>query len=200
MRRTPRSTAFVVVIASISLLAACSGDDKNVSTGSVTTTTSERTTTTSAPCTSADATTDAKTGGTTVMDVSLLTDVRTGRQPCTDRVTFEFRDGVPPEYRIEYESGPFSFGESGMPVTIQGSAFLVVVFPHSSGVDLTDPAATVTYTGPDSIIPTGLTHVAEVRKIEDFEAVLRWVIGLDSTRPFTVGVLDGPPRVYIDFS
>ncbi len=182
------------------LLAACAGDDNKIGTGSVTTTTNEATTTTSAPCTSTDATPDAKSGGTSVMNASLLTDVRTGRQPCADRVTFEFRDGAPPEYRIEYQSGPFFFGESGMPVTIQGSAFLVVTFPHSSGVDLTDPAATVTYTGPDSIVPTGLTHVAEVRKIEDFEAVLRWVIGLDSVRPFTVNVLDGPPRVYIDFS
>lgn len=184
----------------MSLLAACSSDDNKIGTGSGTTTTNEATTTTSPPCTSTDATPDAKTGGTTVMDVSLLTDLRTGRQPCSDRVTFEFRDGAPPEYRVEYESGPFSFGESGMPVTIQGSAFLVVTFPHSSGVDLTDPAATATYTGPDSILPTGLTHVAEVRKIEDFEAVLRWVIGVDSARPFTVNVLDGPPRVYIDFS
>ncbi len=200
MRQTPRATAFVVVVMSMSLLVACSGDAKFVSTGSVTTTTNEPTTTTSVPCSSTDATTDAKTGGSTVMDVSLLTDVRTGLQPCSDRVTFEFRNGVTPEYRIEYESGPFSFGESGMPVTIQGSAFLVVVFPHASGFDLTDPAATASYTGPESIIPTGLTHVAEVRRIEDFEAVLRWVIGLDTARPFTVGVLDGPPRVYLDFS
>lgn len=182
----------------MSLLAACSGDDNNVSTGGATTTTNEGTTTSSGPCTLADATPDAKTGGTASSVVSLLTAVRTGSQPCADRVTFEFRDGAVPEYRIEYQSGPFEFGESGMPLTVQGNAFLVVVFPHSSGVDLTDPAATPTYTGPDSIIPTGLAHVREVRKIEDFEAVLRWVIGLDSARPFTVGVLDGPPRVYID--
>ena len=201
MRRTPRATALTAVaLVLMSILAACSGDGGKVDAGSGTTTTTGATTNTTAPCTPTDATTDATTGGTTVMNVSLLTEVRAGSQPCTDRVTFEFRDGAPPEYRIEYQPGPFSFGESGMPVTIQGSAFLVVVFPHSSGVDLTDPAATATYTGPDSIVPTGLAHVAEVRKIEDFEAVLQWVIGLDSTRPFTVGVLDGPPRVYIDFS
>lgn len=199
MRRTTRTPAFVaVLVASVSLLAACSGDDNNVSTGGATTTTNEGTTTSSGPCTLADATPDAKTGGTASSVVSLLTAVRTGSQPCADRVVFELRDGAAPEYRIEYQSGPFTVGESGMPLTVQGSAFLVVQFPHSSGVDLTDPVATPTYTGPDSIIPTGLARVREVRKIEDFEAVLRWVIGLDSARPFTVGVLDGPPRVYID--
>lgn len=182
----------------MSLLAACSGDDNKVSTGDATTTSSEAATTTAA-CTLDTATTDAQTGGTLGTDVSLLTAVRTGLQPCSDRVTFEFRDGAAPQYVIEYRPGPFSFGESEMPLTLQGSAYLVVQFPHASGVDLSDPAATPTYTGPDSIIPTGLTHVREVRKIEDFEAVLQWVIGLDSTRPFTVGVLDGPPRVYIDF-
>jgi hypothetical protein len=198
-RSTVMASLIAVIITSASLLSACSGDEKQVSTGSPTTT-SEATTTSTVSCDAADATADAKTGGTTVAEPSLLTAVRTGRQPCSDRVTFEFRDGSPPEYRIEYESGPFTFGESGLPLTIQGNAFLVVAFPHASGVDLSEPAAPVTYTGPDSIIPDGLAHVAEVRKLEDFEAVLQWVIGLDSTRPFTVRVLDGPPRVYIDFS
>lgn len=200
MRRTTRSSALAaLVVSAVSLLGACSGDDNKVSTADATTTSSEATTTTAA-CALDGATTDAQTGGTLGTEVSLLTEVRTGLQPCSDRVTFEFRDGAPPQYVIEYRPGPFSFGESGMPLTVQGSAYLLVQFPHASGVDLNDPAATPTYTGPDSIIPTGLTHVREVRKIEDFEAVLQWVIGLDSTRPFAVGVLDGPPRVYIDFS
>src|SRR5205814_3586072 len=62
-----------------------------------------------------------------------------------------------------YQTGPFTFGESGQPVTVQGSAFLVVHFPHASGVDLTNPSADPTYTGPASIIPSGLAHVREVR-------------------------------------
>jgi hypothetical protein len=128
----------------------------------------------------------------------LHTDVRTGRQPCADRVVFEFRDGAAPAYTAEYRTGPFTFGESGLPITIQGSAFIVITFPHASGVDLSQPTAPQTYTGPESIVPTGLTHVREVRRLEDFEAVLVWVIGLDATRPFTVGTLTGPPRVYLD--
>jgi hypothetical protein len=187
-----------IVVASGALLAACGSDKSSVSTGDATTTTQEATTTSSGPCALTGADNGSHAGGTASSDVSLLTAVRTGSQPCSDRVTFEFRDGQAPEYTIEYQTGPFELGESGMPLNVQGSAFLVVTFPHSSGVDLTSPNADPTYTGPDSIVPSGLAHVREVRKLEDFEAVLKWVIGLDATRPFTVGVLSGPPRVYID--
>lgn len=181
----------------VALLSACDGDGKSVSTSGTTTTSEEVTTTSSGPCTLAAATTDAKTG-TGPDTVSLHTDVRTGQQPCADRVVFEFRDGAAPAYDIEYEPGPFTFGESGEPLTVQGGAFLVIRFPHASGVDLSSVDATQTYTGPESIVPSDLTRVREVRRLEDFEAVLVWVIGIDTTRPFTVGTLTGPPRVYVD--
>jgi hypothetical protein len=198
--RSPRSLVVIVALAAgASLLAACGGDTNNVSTSPVTTTSSAAatTTTTTGPCTVPDVSTDSKTG-TGPTDVALLTDVRSGSQPCADRVTFEFRDGAAPAYTVEYQPGPFSLGESGQSLTIDGTAFLVVTFPHAAGVDLTDPAAPSTYTGPESIHPTGLTHVREIRRLEDFEGVLKWVIGLDGTRPFTVATLDGPPRVYLD--
>jgi hypothetical protein len=177
---------------------ACGGDGKKVSTEGTTTSTSDAsTTTTSGPCTLPGASTDPKTASGPER-ISLHTDVRTGRQPCADRVVFDFRDGAAPEYRVEYRSGPFFYGESDQPVTVQGSAFLVVTFPRASGVDLSQPTAPQTYTGPDSIVPTGLSAVREIRRLSDFEAVLVWVIGVDATRPFTVGQLTGPPRVYID--
>ena len=193
-----KKSAFLVaaVLAAV-VLASCNGDDPKVSTGGTTTSSSEATTTSSGLCSLAGATTDAKTGAGPDT-VSLHTDLRTGSQECADRVVFEFRDGAAPAYTVEYRSGPFTFGESGMPLTVRGSSFLVITFPHASGVDLSDPSAPQTYTGPESIVPTGLAHVREVRRLEDFEAVLVWVIGLDSTRPFTVGALTGPPRVYID--
>jgi hypothetical protein len=198
MKPGARATSFAVAVALLAvLLASCGGDGAKVSTGGTTTSSSEATTTTSGPCSLAGASTDAKTG-TGPDTVSLHIDLRTGREVCADRVVFEFRDGAAPASTVEYRSGPFTLGESGLPLTVQGSSFLVVTFPHASGVDLTDPSAPQTYTGPESISPSGLTHVREVRRLEDFEAVLVWVIGLDSTRPFTVGTLTGPPRVYID--
>jgi hypothetical protein len=193
-RVTVLCAAAVLVVA---LLAACSDDGDGVSTQGATTTTTSGPTT-SAGCALTDASTDAKSGTSTADAVALLTAVRTGTQPCADRIVFEFRDGPPPAYSIEYEPGPFTHGESGQPLDVQGSAFLVVRFPHASGVDLSNPAATLTYTGPESIVPTGLVHVREVRRLEDFEAVLVWVIGVDGTRPFTVGTLEGPPRLYLD--
>ena len=79
-----------------------------------------------------------------------------------------------------------------------GPPILVVRLAPASGVDLSTPDAAPTYTGPASIVPSGLAHVREIRRIEDFEANLVWVIGLDAQRPFEVGTLTGPPRVYID--
>ena len=40
----------------------------------------------------------------------------------------------------------------------------------------------------------------EIRLLEDFEAVMVWVIGLDSVRPFTAATLTGPSRVYVDLA
>ena len=186
-----------VTVGMTGAIAACNGDDPKVSSGGTNTSSSEPATTTTGPCTLTGASTDAKTG-TGPDTLSLHTDVRTGLQRCADRVVFEFQDDAAPAYTVEYRSGPFTFGESGLPITIQGSSFIVVTFPYASGVDLNQPTAPQTYTGPESIVPTGLTHVREVRRLEDFEAVLVWVIGVDTTRPFSVGALTEPPRVYID--
>jgi hypothetical protein len=193
--------ALVAVLLVSSLLAGCAGDDEpQVSSQTTTTGAPADTTTTTAACSTSGVNTDLKTAngdGT----VALLTDVRTGRQPCADRVVFDFRAGTRPSYTVEYQTGPtFALGESDQTINVEGSAFLVVRFEPGSGVDLSGPQFVETYTGPESIHPTGLTHVQEIRRIEDFEAVLIWVIGLDATRPFSVGVLDGPPRVYVDIS
>jgi hypothetical protein len=40
--------------------------------------------------------------------------------------------------------------------------------------------------------------VRELQQVEDFEAVLVWVIGLDRYRSFDVHQLDGPDRLVID--
>ena len=191
----------IALLTSASLLAGCTGDDKpQVSTQTTTTEASAETTTSTSACSVSGVNTDQKTAngdGT----IALLTDVRSGRQPCADRVVFDFRAGTRPSYTVEYQTGPtFALGESEQTVTVEGSAFLVVRFEPGAGVDLSGPQFVETYTGPASIHPTGLSHVREIRRIEDFEAVLIWVIGLDTTRPFSVGVLDGPPRVYVDIS
>lgn len=190
--------AFVVACAFA--LGACSGDDADVrtegTTSSSSTTSATATTDPSASCALPGADTNAKSG---VGDANLayLTDVRFGRQTCADRVVFEFREGAP-GFSFEYQPGPFTFGESGEPIVIAGSSYLVVRLAPAAGVDLAQPDAPATYDGPAQIMPQGLVHVREIRRLSDFEGEILWVIGLDGTRPFTTAALSGPARVYVD--
>ncbi|GIU87154.1 MAG: hypothetical protein KatS3mg009_1669 [Acidimicrobiia bacterium] len=52
-----------------------------------------------------------------------------------DRVEFVFRDAVP-GYRVEYQPGPFTRDASGEPVTVAGTAFLVVRLEPAYTYDL----------------------------------------------------------------
>jgi hypothetical protein len=185
-------------------IVACGGDsDSEVRTQGTASSTTDPTSTGStggssgtASCTLPGANTDAKTSSGSA-GVGLLTDVRVGTQPCADRVVFDFR-AEGPGYSFQYEPGPFTFGESGQPITIDGSAFLVVRLAPAAGSDLDAPGAPATYTGPQSIKPQGLSHVREIRELSDFEGQVAWVIGLDSKRPFTAASLTGPSRIYVD--
>lgn len=200
--RSPRVILGAFALVATVVLTGCGGGDSEVSTEATTTSTSSAATTTSgaSACAVPGATTDAKTSPAAPdVPAALLTDVRAGRQPCADRIVFEFGNQAP-GITVEYQPGPFTVGESGEPVTIEGSAFLVVQLEPASGFDLSQPDAPQTYSGPDRITPGGLTHVREIRKLSDFEAHLTWVIGVDSARPFTVATLTGPARVYIDLA
>jgi hypothetical protein len=125
--------------------------------------------------------------------VAALTSVRTGAHDCYERVTFVFREDNAPQYAVRPAEPPFA-GPSGEPIPVAGSSFLLVHFETAyaryPGVD--------GYDGPNSIVPPGFQAIREVRLIEDFEAVVNFVIGLDAERPFRVGTLTDPPRVYVD--
>jgi hypothetical protein len=194
-------TLGVFLVACASTLVACGGDDSAVRTDDTTTSSSSSsstttTTATNATCTLPGADVNPKSGAA-ASNLALLTDVRYGRQPCADRVVFDFREGAP-GYSFEYRPGPFTFGESGEPVTIAGSAFVLVRFSPASGVDLSQPDIPATYTGPATITPQGLVYVREIRRLSDFEGELVWVIGVDGMRPFVTASLTNPPRIYVD--
>lgn len=130
----------------------------------------------------------------------LLTNVQPTPDGCLGRVTFTFRStgaDAAPGYRAEYQPGPFAEDGSGSPVTVAGSAFLVVRFEPAAGVDLSVEHAPQTYTGPRSIKPAGVPHVVEIREIGDFEGVVTWVIGLDSQRPVQTAAIPGPPTLTV---
>jgi hypothetical protein len=207
--RARRLLGVLAVLATSALVVAgCNGDgDGRVAANSAAsttaslaggvTTTGGPTTTPGGPCLPG-ATTDAKQQvARPAPPVALLTDVRTGGHGCYDRVTFELK-GAMPGYTVEYRNGPFFRGESTQATAVPGSAFLVVRLSPAAGVDLSQPSAPATYTGPRSIVPAGAGPMRSVVNIEDFEANLVWVIGLDTVRPFTVGTLSGPTRVFVD--
>ena len=126
------------------------------------------------------------------------TDIRAGGHECFDRVVLDFvveagSGNATTSYEIAYRAPPFA-GPSGIPEGVAGGAFLEVVLYGARAHDL---AGQRTYTGPDEIRPN-LTAVKELQLVEDFEAMLVWVIGVDRQVPFNVFQLDGPERLVID--
>jgi hypothetical protein len=176
-------------------------------TTSAVTTTAPATTTTGATTTDlATTTTEAfagdlepKSGAAKGTPHGTLTGVRSAQHPGFTRIVFDFggTDGIP-EYDVRFEPPPFR-NTADEEVPVAGTAFLRVrVFP-ALRADLSLPGAPATYTGPLRFDP-GTHGVAEVVFVDDFEAVMIWVIGLDAQRPFAVGTLTNPPRLYVDIA
>ena len=132
--------------------------------------------------------------------VMLLSGVRPGNGPCWERVEFEFRDegGAPHgivSYEVAYQRPPFR-DTSGRRVGVDGSAFIRIVVRGGRGYN--PSTGERTYTGPLEIKPAALSAVREIQRVDDFEATLVWVVGLDRRRRFSVLQLDGPDRLVLD--
>jgi hypothetical protein len=129
---------------------------------------------------------------------ALLADVRVAGHGGFDRVTFEFRDGDVPGYRVRFVDPPITEDASGNEVEVDGAAFLEIIMTPASGVDLSGETYEETYTGPARIGPSDTASIAELVRTGDFEAVLTWHLGLGAEAPFAVGTLQDPPRLVID--
>jgi len=125
-----------------------------------------------------------------------LSDVRSQqRDEGFTRVVFDFEPGDVPWWSAEYAAGPFtSTGDEAIPVS--GTDFIRIIL-SSTTYDLTGAEVRITYDGPDRI-PANTSSVTEVVLIDDFEGASEWVIGVTGSKPFSVGTLTNPPRVYID--
>lgn len=110
---------------------------------------------------------------------------------------FEFDGDYVPTYQVAYTvtSGPFR-DVPGEVVPIEGEAFLDVWLQGTSRVDMTNDYTPV-YTGGD-LVRSDTRVVTEVVEIEDFEANVHWIIGLDTTTPFLVWTAESPSRLVID--
>jgi hypothetical protein len=169
-------------------------------TTSVTTTTEPASTTTAAPTTTTiafEGDISTKTNDTISGDPGPnLTDVRVGQHPGFVRIVFDLTGDGQPQYIVGYEDPPF-VETSGEEVDVDGNAFIYVnISPAlTHDVDTFEP----TYTGDEELRP-GFAPIVEIQFLGDFEAVMEWVIGLDSERPFTVEILQDPLRLVIDIA
>ena len=123
-------------------------------------------------------------------------DIRTGAHPCFERVVIELAGpGDVPGVRVEYVDDPVHLSPSDETVEIDGNATLVISvaawMPSMEGDG---------YAGPTDFSPTNVTHIREVRQVENFEGMTAWAIGLDRERDFAVHLLESPARVVVDIA
>jgi hypothetical protein len=131
---------------------------------------------------------------------ALLEHVAIGRHEGFDRVVFRFRNVVP-GYRITYVDPPLVEDGSGARVDVEGNAFVLIRMEPASGFDLETAEGVLVYKGPRRLsgAEAGTSVVREVVRTGDFEAVLSWAVGLDDRVDFRVTMLQGPPRLVVDF-
>jgi hypothetical protein len=133
----------------------------------------------------------ARTGGT-----GHLAAVRLHREDGYDRLVLEFADHVP-GYTVGYRPLPARMDASGAEIPLPGASALVQVALTPATASGWGGGAP-TYFGPSTVTADTAT-MTEAKAAGDFEAVLTWVAGLRAKVPFRVLVLDGPPRLVVDF-
>lgn len=159
---------------------------------STTTTSAPATTTTTATCPGPSFGRDARSNSTAAGAPELLRTVRVAHHDCYDRVVFELTTAMP-EWRVAPAAPPFA-GPSGIPVDVRGTSWLHVRF-GATDAHTVEGEATV---GPTPVPVRDATVIRQVQLVEDFEAVVVFVIGIDAERPFRVLTIADPPRLVID--
>jgi hypothetical protein len=134
----------------------------------------------------------ATSGGDAAMPTPPLgvTAVRVGAQGGYDRFVIELNGPVPRFAVGPQSSARFVRDASGQPVTLRGSAGLVV--------RLQGAQAHGTYSGPVDLRPTGTAVIQEASQIGDFEGVVTWGLGLSRAACFRVFTLTSPSRLIVD--
>lgn len=124
-----------------------------------------------------------------------LTDVRIAGHGGYDRIVFQFDGGVP---QVELKQGqpPFTTDPAGLPLPVDGDAFLQLTFRGASRGGSDGP---ITYAGPTDFDPQ-LPELWQVRMAGDFEGVLTFILGLVDPPCFDLFTLDAPTRVVLDLA
>lgn len=124
--------------------------------------------------------------------VAYIDALRTGTHTGYDRLTIEFKNGVPMPTSVEVKpqtGTTFTQSPSGQTVTLQGTNGLLVTI---RGADLhTD------YTG-SLDIKTGYSGLVEIRRVQDFEGVVQLGLGISGPGCYRWFLLANPDRLVID--
>ncbi len=125
---------------------------------------------------------------------NMLVAIRAAHHPGFDRLVFEFRGRVPDQRSVRYVSQVIA-DPSGKVVSVVGSARLLVRFFPANGHN---SKGKVSY-GPERRT-YALPELIQVANAGDFEAVLRFGIGVAKREPFHVFTLSNPSRFVIDIT
>jgi hypothetical protein len=126
-------------------------------------------------------------------DRAQITDVRVGTHDAYDRIVFEFASGIP-QTVIDAVLPPFYADPSGLPIDVNGTAFLRVVMHGGTKVS---PAGGTTYAGQTNFEPD-FDQLAQLIEGGDFEAISTWYLGLKGGGCLRVLTLADPSRLVID--
>ena len=133
-------------------------------------------------------------GGAGSLPLAHLGDVRVGTHDGYDRVVFEFVEVGTPAIRLEPVEPPFSMDPSGLPLTVNGSAFVGITL--LGGTKMADDGSS-TYAGPTEFAPN-FPALMELVEAGDFEAVSTWYAGLSVDPCLVVFTLANPSRIVVD--
>jgi hypothetical protein len=187
------------LVAALALLAGCMGGTASPGTASPTPAPTPTATASAAEPTTALDPFDCELPASlpATIDRAQVVDVRVGTHPegapGYDRIVFEFEDGIP-EVDLREGTPPFTQDPSGLPLEVEGDAFLILVMHGATGVT---PDGVMTYQGPTEFAP-GFPTLTELKQAGDFEAVSEWVIGMTGAACHRLFTLDSPSRLVID--
>jgi hypothetical protein len=157
-------------------------------------------TSTTVACEFTGATTDRRDSFPERMTSMVGVDIRTGTHSCYERIVIELADstmptpGGMPGWWVRYADGPITLGQTDDQfVEVEGDATLLISMnawmPSMDGEG---------WVGSTDIFPTNVTHVLELRQIDNWEGQNTWAIGIDTERPFRVFTLASPSRLVVD--
>jgi hypothetical protein len=124
---------------------------------------------------------------------SLLVSYRVAGHSTFDRVVFTFRGGVPGR-RAAYANRIVSNG-SGLPVRLEGSAFLSLVFTPATALDVR-----CRRTAAERTATPQLREIRQIKPAGDFEGYVSFGLGLRRRRNYRLYAGHHPDLVILDIN